>query len=124
MTVLIARLGAVDVDWLGTSMGGLIGMQLAAAAQLAHTPPDPQRHRSVHSRRRRWQRIGDYVGKDPHFASLDELEAYLRKSARALRADERSGLAPSGAAGLSPAREWRLRSRLRSRHRRRLYRPA
>jgi pimeloyl-ACP methyl ester carboxylesterase len=25
------------------------------------------------------ERIGEYVGKDPHFASLDELEAYLRR---------------------------------------------
>lgn len=30
MTVLIAALGAVEVDWVGTSLGGLIGMVLAA----------------------------------------------------------------------------------------------
>ncbi len=30
MTVLLARLEAETVDWLGTSMGGLIGMMLAA----------------------------------------------------------------------------------------------
>lgn len=30
MTVLLARLGVERVDWLGTSMGGLIGMMMAA----------------------------------------------------------------------------------------------
>jgi pimeloyl-ACP methyl ester carboxylesterase len=78
MTVLIARLGAGDVDWLGTSMGGLIGMQLAAAAQ------SPVRRLILNDigpfiPKAALARIGDYVGKDPHFASLDELEAYLRK---------------------------------------------
>lgn len=78
MTVLIARLGAGDVDWLGTSMGGLIGMQLAAAAQ------SPVRRLILNDigpfiPKAALARIADYVGKDPHFASLDELEAYLRK---------------------------------------------
>ncbi len=78
MTVLIARLGAGDVDWLGTSMGGLIGMQLAAAAQ------SPVRRLILNDigpfiPKAALARLGDYVGKDPHFASLDELEAYLRK---------------------------------------------
>ena len=78
MTVLIARLGAGDVDWLGTSMGGLIGMQLAAAAQ------SPVRRLILNDvgpfiPKAALTRIADYVGKDPHFASLDELEAHLRK---------------------------------------------
>ena len=78
MTVMIARLGAGDVDWLGTSMGGLIGMQLAAAAQ------SPVRRLILNDigpfiPKAALARIGDYVGKDPHFASLDELEAYLRR---------------------------------------------
>ena len=30
ITALVARSGAVQVDWVGTSMGGLIGMLLAA----------------------------------------------------------------------------------------------
>jgi pimeloyl-ACP methyl ester carboxylesterase len=78
MAVLIARLGPADVDWLGTSMGGLIGMQLAAAAnspirRLILNDVGPLIPKAA------LQRIGGYVGKDPHFASLDELEAYLRK---------------------------------------------
>jgi pimeloyl-ACP methyl ester carboxylesterase len=78
MTVLIARLGAGDVDWLGTSMGGLIGMQLAAAA---HSPVRRLILNDIGPfiPKAALARIGDYVGKDPHFASLDELEAYLRK---------------------------------------------
>jgi pimeloyl-ACP methyl ester carboxylesterase len=78
MTVLIARLGAGDVDWLGTSMGGLIGMMLAASAN------SPVRRLILNDigpfiPKAALARIGDYVGKDPHFATLDELEAYLRK---------------------------------------------
>ena len=30
MTALIAALGSVEIDWVGTSLGGLIGMVLAA----------------------------------------------------------------------------------------------
>src|SRR5690242_10201657 len=33
MTALLARSGASEVDWVGTSMGGLIGMILAAQAK-------------------------------------------------------------------------------------------
>ena len=33
MVTLLARLGVAQVDWLGTSMGGLIGMMLAAHAK-------------------------------------------------------------------------------------------
>jgi len=78
MAVLVARLGSGDVDWLGTSMGGLMGMQLAAAAN------SPVRRLILNDigpfiPKAALARIGDYVGKDPHFASLDELEAYLRK---------------------------------------------
>jgi pimeloyl-ACP methyl ester carboxylesterase len=30
MTALIAALGSVEIDWVGTSLGGLIGIVLAA----------------------------------------------------------------------------------------------
>jgi pimeloyl-ACP methyl ester carboxylesterase len=78
MAVLIARLGVAEVDWLGTSMGGLIGMQLAAAKnspirRLILNDASPFIPKAA------LQRIAGYLGKDPHFASLDELEAYLRK---------------------------------------------
>ena len=37
---LIARSGAVQVDWIGTSMGGLMGMTLAATS--AHKPDESE----------------------------------------------------------------------------------
>ncbi|HVO03253.1 MAG TPA: alpha/beta hydrolase [Candidatus Cybelea sp.] len=78
MTALIARLGVPQVDWIGTSMGGLIGMFLAAS------PNSPIRSLVINDvgpvvPRAAMQRIADYVGLDPRFDSLDALEAYLRK---------------------------------------------
>ena len=50
---LIARTGAVSVDWLGTSMGGLVGMMLAAQPQ---TPYSDSRSASPSPRPRRSRR--------------------------------------------------------------------
>ena len=41
MTVVMAALGATEVDWIGTSLGGLIGMVLAA---LPGSPDPSHRH--------------------------------------------------------------------------------
>jgi pimeloyl-ACP methyl ester carboxylesterase len=75
---LIAGIGAPTIDWLGTSMGGLVGMMLAAQ------PLTPIRRLIVNDvgpfiPRASLERIGSYVGQDPHFAGLAELEAYLRR---------------------------------------------
>ena len=74
---LIARSGAERVDWLGTSMGGLIGMFLAAQPG---TPIDRLVINDVGPfiPGAAQQRIASYVGKAPHFASLDEMEMYMR----------------------------------------------
>lgn len=74
---LIARLDVTEVDWVGTSMGGLIGMMLAAQ------PNTPIRRLVLNDvgpfiPQAALLRIGSYVGQDPAFADLDELEAYLR----------------------------------------------
>ena len=74
---LIARLDVDGVDWLGTSMGGLIGMMLAAQ------PGNPIRKLVVNDigpfiSKVGLERIASYVGLDPTFASLDSLEAALR----------------------------------------------
>jgi len=79
MTVLLARLGSEQVDWVGTSMGGLIGMMLAAH------PNSPIRRLVMNDigpfvPAAALQRLGSYVGKDPHFADLDGLETYLRQT--------------------------------------------
>ena len=78
MTALLAQLGIARVDWIGTSMGGLIGMFLAAS----HTSPirslvmndvGPVLSRAA------LERIAGYVGTDARFGSLAELEAHLRR---------------------------------------------
>ncbi|MEX2009412.1 MAG: alpha/beta hydrolase [Dongiaceae bacterium] len=78
MTALIARMGVAELDWLGTSMGGLIGLMLAAQ------PDTPIRRLVLNDigpfvPKAALERIAGYVGRDPRFASLDELEAYLRE---------------------------------------------
>ena len=74
---LIARVTGGPVDWLGTSMGGLVGMMLAAQ------PLTPIRRLILNDvgpfvPKAALERIGSYVGQDPRFADLTGLEAYLR----------------------------------------------
>jgi len=78
MTALLARLGVAEVDWIGTSMGGLIGMFLAAA------PNSPIRTLVINDvgpilPKAALERIAAYVGRDERFQSLDDLEAHLRR---------------------------------------------
>ncbi len=77
MAALIARMGVDRVDWVGTSMGGLIGMTLAAQ------PNSPIRRLVINDvgpliSKVGLQRIADYVGKDPVFEDVAAVEAYLR----------------------------------------------
>lgn len=77
MVALIARTGAEQVDWVGTSMGGLIGMLLAAQpgapiGKLIMNDVGPFVPKAG------LERIADYVGKPVRFASLDEMERYFR----------------------------------------------
>jgi pimeloyl-ACP methyl ester carboxylesterase len=78
MASLIARLGVDEVDWVGTSMGGLIGLMLAAQ------PNSPIRRLVLNDvgpfvPKAALARLAAYVGADPRFASLAEAEAYLRR---------------------------------------------
>jgi len=80
---LIARVATgpvaqAPIDWLGTSMGGLVGMMLAAQ------PLTPIRRLIVNDvgpfvPRESLERIGTYAGADPRFPDLAGLEAYLRR---------------------------------------------
>ena len=77
MVVLIARLGVEHVHWLGTSMGGLIGMLLAAQkdspiSRLVLNDVGPVLSAAA------IKRIGDYVGRAPKFADYAAAEAYIR----------------------------------------------
>lgn len=77
LVTLIARLDVPRVRWLGTSMGGLIGMVLAAMprspiAKLALNDVAPV------AKVEALRRIASYVGKAPTFATEDDAERYLR----------------------------------------------
>lgn len=78
MVTLIARLDVTTVHWLGTSMGGIIGMVLASmenspVTKLVLNDVGPLlTAESV-------KRIADYVGLDPTWASFDEALAYVRQ---------------------------------------------
>lgn len=74
---LIARLDVPQVAWVGTSMGGLIGMALASldgapVSRLLLNDVGPVL--SVEG----LNRIRDYVGTDPVFGSFEEGEAAVR----------------------------------------------
>ena len=80
MAQLIARLDAPEVLWVGTSMGGLIGMLTAAL------PNAPIKRLVINDigpllAKEGIARIATYVGKDPSFPDLVALEAYQREIA-------------------------------------------
>jgi pimeloyl-ACP methyl ester carboxylesterase len=77
MTVLLARLAVERVTWIGTSMGGLIGMMLAAQAgtpieRLLLNDVGPFIPKAAVAR------IAAYAGTDPRFPDLAAAERYLR----------------------------------------------
>jgi len=74
---LLSHIGAAQVDWIGTSMGGLIGMMLAAQAE---SPIERMVINDIGPviPMASLQRIGTYLGTDRTFADLAEGEAYLR----------------------------------------------
>lgn len=77
MMVLLARLDVPAVHWFGTSMGGLIGMAIASQknspiSRLFLNDVGPLI--TADSLRR----IGEYVGKAPHFADYAAAEQYIR----------------------------------------------
>jgi pimeloyl-ACP methyl ester carboxylesterase len=77
MATLIARLDVEQVDWVGTSLGGHIGMLMAAE------PRSPVRRLVLNDFGARvsavaLRRIGAYLKKDWRFGALDEAEAHLR----------------------------------------------
>ncbi len=78
VAALIAKLGVEQIDWVGTSMGGLIGMMLA------FMPNSPIRRLVMNDvgpviSIAAINRIAEYVGADPRFRSLDEAERYIRE---------------------------------------------
>lgn len=88
MVTLIARLDVEQVSWVGTSMGGLIGIGLAGLSQspiarLVLNDVGPRLEVPALAR------IGAYVGQAVRFASLEQATEYLRSIASgfAMRSD-------------------------------------
>jgi pimeloyl-ACP methyl ester carboxylesterase len=77
MVTLIARLDVESVDWIGTSLGGIVGMALAAPAgspvrRLVLNDSGPViSHASL-------ERIAAYVGLTPEFATFEQATQYVR----------------------------------------------
>lgn len=74
---LIARLDVEAVDWVGTSMGGLIGMFFAAQ------PKSPLRRLVINDvgpfiPKAALARIGTYLGQNNRFANLAEADTHFR----------------------------------------------
>ena len=77
MVTLVARLDVEQVHWVGTSMGGLVGMILAAqkgtpVARLVLNDAGPVVTKAS------LERIGAYLGQAPVFPSLEAAEQYVR----------------------------------------------
>jgi len=77
LTALIARSGVEEVDWIGTSMGGLLGMVVAAQtkspiARLVINDVGPTLETAA------IDRIRGYFGQDPTFATYAEIHHYIR----------------------------------------------
>jgi pimeloyl-ACP methyl ester carboxylesterase len=77
MRALVARGGARQVDWVGTSMGGLIGMLLASLPgsrirRLVMNDVGPFIPKAA------LERLSNYVGKVPTYATFEEFEQYVR----------------------------------------------
>ena len=78
MAQLLAKLGLAEVDWVGTSMGGLIGMGVAAMRGEPDPPAGAERRRAVPAQGgaradQELSRAGAAV------CSLEALEAHLRE---------------------------------------------
>ena len=76
MVTLLARLDAQQVDWVGTSMGGLIGLGLASLpgtpiARLVLNDVGPAIEFAA------LERIGTYLGAPKRWASVEEAADYL-----------------------------------------------
>jgi pimeloyl-ACP methyl ester carboxylesterase len=77
MVTLIARADVEAVSWVGTSMGGLIGMALAAL------PASPLKRLVINDAgpvvaKAAIQRIADYLGRAPAFPTFEQAEQYVR----------------------------------------------
>ncbi|HJV85713.1 MAG TPA: alpha/beta hydrolase [Noviherbaspirillum sp.] len=78
MVTLLARLDAQTVDWVGTSMGGLIGMGLASlkdspVSKLVLNDVGPSLSPNALTR------IGSYIGESMRFDTFEDAVRYIRE---------------------------------------------
>jgi pimeloyl-ACP methyl ester carboxylesterase len=84
MAAVLAQLkadGAQTMDWIGTSMGGLIGMTVCGFPALAQDSPIRRLVLNDVGPALQWaaiERIGSYVGKHMQFADLNAAAAAMR----------------------------------------------
>ncbi len=77
MVTLVGRLDVEQLDWVGTSLGGMVGMVLAGL------PDTPVRRLVLNDvgplvSAASLERIATYVGKSPTFPSIEAAEQYMR----------------------------------------------
>jgi len=82
MVALLARLDVEQVDWVGTSMGGLIGLGLASLPRTEGALP-PIRRLVLNDvgpaiEYAALERIGAYVGQPAHWKTVDQVADVLR----------------------------------------------
>lgn len=78
LAALIARLDVAQIDWLGVSLGGLLGMTLAGM------PKTPIRKLVLddiggYIGKEALERIASYISVNPAFPDLAAMEAYMRE---------------------------------------------
>lgn len=78
LAALMAQLNAESFDWVGTSMGGILGMILSAM------PGSPVRKLVMNDvgalvPRASLERIGEYLGREPPYDSIEALEGDIRR---------------------------------------------
>jgi pimeloyl-ACP methyl ester carboxylesterase len=79
MNVLLALTKTHQIDWIGTSMGGLIGMMLAAL------PNSPVKHLVLNDIGPQiplfgLRRLAKYAGKEPEFKSKEEAKQFYKSN--------------------------------------------
>jgi len=107
IVTLIARLDVERVDWLGTSMGALIGMAFASlegtpVRRLVLNEAGPLVPAAA------LERISTYLGKAPPFADFEAAERYLRRVAAPFgpHSDDEWALLTRNVVRQRPDRQW------------------
>jgi pimeloyl-ACP methyl ester carboxylesterase len=110
VTAVLAHADVDEISWLGTSMGGLVGMILAAQAatpiiRLVVNDIGPAIEPAALTR------IAGYVGLDPVFETFEALEAHVREVSATFGAltDAQWAALAGSTARQTPDGRWRLK---------------